>query len=112
MINIDISEGDLIVEVTDLHHFNANQSGSGVISFTIPGSSKFSQNKESKLKDSTQGEATTNAFVYSEKFIVFHVTVKSASSNPSLYTISYSTGEREFDLQDGLITSYMLEPKK
>lgn len=54
-----------------------------------------------------------SAFGLSDKFIQIHVTIKSANpSKPSIYTITYSSGEREFELQDGLITNYVLEPKK
>lgn len=52
------------------------------------------------------------AFGLSDKFVEFRVSVKSADDKPSIYTISYSSGEREFELQDGLITDYVLEPKK
>ena len=56
------------------------------------------------------GQAMTG-FAFNEKFAVYHVTVKSKdSSKPSIYTITYSSGEREFDLQDGLITEYSLTP--
>lgn len=51
-------------------------------------------------------------FALSGKFVAFHVTITPKSSSPSIYTITYSSGEREFDLQDGLITDYNLESKK
>ena len=35
-INIDISEGEVEVEVTDLHKVHEKKSGSKVISFSIP----------------------------------------------------------------------------
>lgn len=38
--------------------------------------------------------------------------MRSSLSSPSIYTITYSSGEREFDLQDGLITEYFLEEDK
>lgn len=58
-------------------------------------------------------QALMTAFGLSDKFIQLHVTIKSTNkSKPSIYTISYSSGVREFDLQDGLITDYLLEPNK
>lgn len=54
-----------------------------------------------------------SAFGLSDRFIEIHVSVKSSStSKPSIYTITYSSGDREFELQDGLITDYVLEPNK
>ena len=52
------------------------------------------------------------AFGEHDRFVAFHVTVNSKSESPSIYTITYSSGERQFDLQDGLITDYALEPEK
>jgi hypothetical protein len=50
-----------------------------------------------------------SAFGLSDKFTQFHVSVKSADpKKPSIYTITYSSGEREFELQDGLLTDYGL----
>lgn len=48
------------------------------------------------------------AFGLSDKFIELHIEVKSADGKPSIYTISYSSGDAEFELQDGLITDYVL----
>lgn len=54
-----------------------------------------------------------SAFGLSDKFVELHVLVKSVNrEKPSIYTISYSSGSFEFDLQDGLITDYNVEPKK
>ncbi len=54
-----------------------------------------------------------SAFGLSDKFTQFHVSVKSADpKKPSLYTIGYSSGKREFELQDGLLTDYALSPEK
>ena len=56
--------------------------------------------------------ATMSGFALSSKFVQYHVSVKSTSSSPSIYTITYSSGEREFDLQDGLVASYTLPTDK
>lgn len=50
-----------------------------------------------------------SAFGLSDKFTQFHVSVKSADpEKPSIYTITYSSGKRELELQDGLLTDYGL----
>lgn len=60
-------------------------------------------------KESMFSESYLSAFGLSEKFIILHIRVKSVdSSKQSIYTLSYSSGEIEFDLQDGLITEYQL----
>lgn len=44
---------------------------------------------------------------------MLHIRVKSVDSNKqSIYSLSYSSGEIEFDLQDGLITKYQLDSNK
>lgn len=138
-LNIDLSEGEVEVEVTDLNRLNITKSGSKLISITIPASKKPSkktldvkaaeelvkmekeeltqEKKEALMKKymesvRTTSESTLSGFSLSDKFTLFHVTVRSKSSSPSIYTITYSSGEREFDLQDGLITEYTLEENK
>jgi hypothetical protein len=50
-----------------------------------------------------------SAFGLSDKFVQIHISVKSKDpAKPSIYTISYSSGALEFELQDGLITDYIL----
>ena len=54
-----------------------------------------------------------SAFGLSDKFTVLHVEVKSNSpAKQTIYTLSYSSGELEFDLEDGLITEYELNGGK
>lgn len=53
------------------------------------------------------------SFGLSETFISLHLTIKALNNKgATAYTITYSSGERETYLQDGLITDYILEPNK
>ena len=50
-----------------------------------------------------------DAFRYSNTFRSLIITVKSENEKmPAAYTISYSSGERETYLEDGLLTGYTL----
>jgi len=53
------------------------------------------------------------SFGLSETFSSLHLTIKALNNKgATAYTITYSSGERETYLQDGLITDYILEPNK
>jgi hypothetical protein len=49
----------------------------------------------------------------SNLIVIYHVTIKSIDTSKAIsFTISYSSGKRELNLQDGLIVDYILEPNK
>ena len=53
------------------------------------------------------------SFGLSDTFMSLHLTIKALKGKgATAYTITYSSGERETYLQDGLITDYVLEPSK
>ena len=49
------------------------------------------------------------AFGLSNTFIEYHVEITAKDPNiPTIYTISYSSGNRKIDLQDGLLSDFEL----
>ncbi len=55
------------------------------------------------------GTPWMTSFGLSETFSSLHLTIKALNNKGSTaYTITYSSGERETYLQDGLITDYVL----
>ena len=71
---------------------------------------------EELFKLEEQGSPRSNAlseFSFLHRFIALHLTVKAGNSKiGTSYTVSYSSGARQVDLQDGLILDYNLEPDK
>jgi hypothetical protein len=54
-----------------------------------------------------------NPLAFSGDFVIYHVIIKSLDADKAAsYTISYSSGNRELFLQDGLVVDYMLDPSK
>ncbi len=65
------------------------------------------------LSTGIMGLPWMTAYGLSDTFNILHLTIKSTEKKgATAYTISYSSGERETYLQDGLITDYILEPAK
>ena len=59
------------------------------------------------------GDVLLSSFGLLNKFNILHLIVHSA--NPKVacsYTVTYSSGARQVDLQDGLIVDYILSPEK
>ena len=62
---------------------------------------------------SEMGDVLVSSFGLFNKFNVLHLIVH--STNPKVgcsYTVTYSSGARQVDLQDGLIVDYTLSPDK
>lgn len=54
-------------------------------------------------------DVLVSSFGLMHKFTILHLTIKSANTKVgSSYTLSYSSGDRQVDLQDGLIVDYNL----
>lgn len=54
-------------------------------------------------------DVLVSSFGLMNKFTSLHLTVRSANTKVgSSYTLSYSSGDRQVDLQDGLILDYTL----
>lgn len=50
-----------------------------------------------------------NPIALSKDFVIYHLTIKSINSSKAVsFIISYSSGEREISLQDGVILDYIL----
>jgi hypothetical protein len=98
----------LEVNVFDFDSVNLtkkNDKGSTNINIVIPPKDK------SKDKDKLGG-VFLGLYDYST-FDLFHMTIKSQNeSATALYTVSYSSGDAEMFLQDGLISEYALMPNK
>lgn len=74
-----------------------NQKGSTNIHIVIPPKDNFN-------KDNEWGATFLGYFDYST-FSTFHMTIKSQNASATaLYTITYSSGDPEIYLQDGLIS--------
>ncbi len=58
------------------------------------------------------GTPWMSSFGLSDTFSYLHLTIRAVNKGATAYTITYSSGERETYLQDGLITDYILEPNK
>lgn len=83
--------------------------------FVVPAQGKKSlpnsNNKETGLQ--LLGTPWMTSFGLSETFSSLHLTIKALNNKgATAYTVTYSSGERETYLQDGLITDYILEPNK
>lgn len=58
-------------------------------------------------------DVLVSSFGLMNRFTVLHLTIKSKNDKVgSAYTLSYSSGDRQVDLQDGLILDYTLDPNK
>lgn len=54
-----------------------------------------------------------SSFSLLNKFALLHLSIKSTDDQvSSSYTLSYSSGDRKVDLQDGLISDHTLSPNK
>lgn len=108
VINIQLISGNLKVEVHDFEQIDlkkSNAAGAKNLHIVIPPKDMVKAKKEA-------GAVSMTAFTMSS-FVHLHLVV--TSQNPkegAIYTITYSSGETLFYLQDGLIAEYNLVAKK
>ena len=59
------------------------------------------------------GDVLVSSFGLFNQFNILHLIVHSTNAKvASSYTVTYSSGARQVDLQDGLIVDYTLSPDK
>lgn len=110
IISIEVSEGDPVVSVTDYQKLSITKEKdpkTNNIHIVIPPIEE--KKSDSDFGMTTLGGIFYDAFKYSNTFRYLVVSVKSKNSQaPAAYTITYSSGERETYLEDGLLTGYTL----
>lgn len=118
IVNIHVQEGTIEAHLTNAAQVNLIKKSTNdqrVIQFLIKGS----QQKEipsAQFTQTTPGqprEGLFNPLALSKAFVIYHINITSTNADKAAsYSIGYSSGKREFLLQDGLIVDYQLEPKK
>lgn len=108
IVNINVQEGSVQATLTDLNSYKVNKIGNAsnnIIHFVIKGKKPNEVNNSSK--------ALINPLALSNDFQISHLSIASLnSSKAASYTVTYSSGSRQINLQDGLIMNYVLEPHK
>ena len=110
-VNVHAVEGDVEVTFSNYEQVSllkSTESGKKTVHFFLPKSYSF---PSQPALPSDNSAASFGAFEYSNTFGSFHMTVGSRNPNATAtFSISYSSGENQVRLQDGLITDIVLEP--
>ena len=112
MVNLHVQEGNIEAKLTDGGSTNVikkSTESTRVVQFHIPASTPAPKAGSEVSRE----EGLLNPLALSYDFQVYHISISSTSAaKAASYSITYSSGKREFFLQDGLIVDYTLQPKQ